>query len=67
MFTHECVEAGHMIQCRVHPERWMGPGKEYIACKAIRQSEERKEKEAAKKKKNRETEAKAPSKANGWD
>ena len=45
----------------------MGPGKECIACKAIRLSEERREKEAAKKNKTRETEAKAPSKSNGWD
>ena len=56
-----------MVQCRVHPERWMRPGKECIACKAVRLSEERKEKEQAKKQKRRETEAKAPSKSSEWD
>ena len=45
----------------------MGPDKECIACKAVRLSEERKEKEEAKKQKKLETEAKAPSKINGRD
>ena len=47
--------------------RKMDGPKECIACKAIRLSEERKEKGAAKKHKTGETEAKTPSKATGWD
>ena len=50
-----------------HPEKWVGPGKKCPACKACRLSEERKEKEVAKKKRNQEEKAKVASKANGWD
>lgn len=67
MFTQQCIDAKHMVQCPVHPEKWLGPGKECIACKAIRLSEERKEKDLAKKSKRRGEEAKVASKANGWD
>lgn len=56
-----------MVQCPVHPEKWLGPGKECVACKAIRLSEERKEREMAKKNKQQEKKAKVASKVNGWD
>ena len=56
-----------MVQCPVRPEKWLGRGRECVACKAIRLSKERKEKEMAKNNKRRKEDAKVPSKANGWD
>lgn len=56
-----------MVQCPVHPEDWLGPGRECVACKANRLSKERREKEMAKNNKRRKEEAKVASKANGWD
>lgn len=66
-FTQQCIDAKHMVQCHVHPEKWLGPGRECVACKAIRLLEERKEKEMAKSNKRQKEEVKVASKANGWD
>ena len=55
------------MQCPVHPEKWLGPGRECVACKGIRLSKKRKGEEVAKNNKRRKEEAKVAKKANGWN